>query len=303
MSRGTTYLRPRQEQSILIFFPAKHLSRYLTTMTVPLLTVKADDDIPVARAEALPLKGAQYIEPKYDEESQPVVATAVKEATVIENLGWDKETRRLFIRKVYSILAVQLIGTFAVGAFMALHQPTHVYILTHAWPVILSMIASFVLILALMCYKDKSPHNMYLLAAFTFVEAFMVGTVTTAYAEENVGIVLEAVFLTGAIFIGLTVFTFQSKIDFSFLGAFLSMGIGALILWGFFAMIFGVGTGYVYALLGCIIFSGYILFDTWLIMDQLNPHEYVLAAIMLYLDIINLFLYLLQLLASSEDRR
>ena len=89
------------------------------------------DDIPVARAEALPLKGAQYLEPKYDEEAaQPVVATAVKEATVIENLGWDKETRRLFIRKVYSILAVQLIGTFVVGAFMELHQPTHVYIMT-----------------------------------------------------------------------------------------------------------------------------------------------------------------------------
>jgi len=273
-------------------------------MTVKsLLTGKSDDDIPVARAEALPLKGPQYMDPKYDEEAQPVVATIVKEATVIENLGWDKETRRMFIRKVYSILAVQLIGTFIVGAFMTLHQPTHVYVLTHAWPVTVSCILSIVLIIALMGFKDKSPHNMLLLAAFTFVEAFMVGTVTTAYAEENIGIVLEAVFLTGAIFIGLTVFTFQSKIDFSFLGAFLSMGLGALILWGFFAMIFGAGTGYVYALLGCIIFSGYILFDTWLIMDRLNPHEYVMAAIMLYLDIINLFLYLLQLLASSEDRR
>eukprot|EP00984_Skeletonema_dohrnii_P029892 scaffold20854_cov126-Skeletonema_dohrnii-CCMP3373.AAC.1 len=272
-------------------------------MTVKsLLTGKSDDDIPVARAEALPLKGPRYMDPKYDEEAQPVVATIVKEATVIENLGWDKETRRMFIRKVYSILAIQLIGTFIVGAFMTLHQPTHVYVLTHAWPVTVSCILSIVLIFALMGFKDKSPHNMYLLAAFTFVEAFMVGTVTTAYAEENVGIVLEAVFLTGAIFIGLTVFTFQSKIDFSFLGAFLSMGLGAMILWGFFAMIFGAGTGYVYALLGCILFSGYILFDTWLIMDQLNPHEYVMAAIMLYLDIINLFLYLLQLLASSEDR-
>lgn len=274
----------------------------MTLNSSPLLG-KADDDIPVARAEAVPLKGSQYMEPKYDEEeAQPVYATAVKEATVIENLGWDKETRRIFIRKVYSILAVQLIGTFIVGAFMALHQPTHVYVLTHAWPTNLSMVASIVIIIALMCYKDKSPENMYLLAAFTFAEAFMVGTVTSIYAEQNVGVVLEAVFLTGAIFIGLTVFTFQSKIDFSFLGAFLSMALGAMILWGFFALIFGAGTGYVYALAGCIIFSGYILFDTWLIMDKLNPHEYVLAAIILYLDIINLFLYLLQLLASRDDR-
>jgi FtsH-binding integral membrane protein len=277
------------------------------TINSLLSTDKAEGgDIPVAKAEALPLKGTKYLDPKFDEESQQQqepIATVITEATVLENLGWDKETRRIFIRKVYSILAVQLIASFAVCAFMALHQPTHVYVLTHAWPVVLSIFLSFLLIMTLMCYKDKSPQNMYLLAAFTFVEAFMVGTVTTAYAEENAGIVLEAVFLTGAIFIGLTVFTFQSKIDFSFLGAFLSMGLGALILWGFFAMIFGVGTGYVYALLGCIIFSGYILFDTWLIMDKLNPHEYVLAAIMLYLDIINLFLYILQLLASSDDRR
>jgi FtsH-binding integral membrane protein len=67
-------------------------------------------------------------------------------------------------------------------------------------------------------------------------------------------------------------------------------------------MIFGVQTGYVYALLGCIIFSGYILFDTWLIMDKLSPHDHIMAAIMLYLDIINLFLYLLRLLAESNRR-
>jgi FtsH-binding integral membrane protein len=270
-------------------------------MTI-LSTGKAEDGIPVARAEALPLQGGQkkyYLDP---ESQQEPIATVIKEATVIENLGWDKETRRIFIRKVYSILVAQLATTVAVCAFMTFHIPTHVYVLQHAWPVTLSIILSFVLIIALMCMKDKSPQNMYLLAVFTFVEAFLVGTVTTAYAEQNAGIVLEAVFLTGSIFIGLTVFTFQSKVDFSFLGAFLSMGLGALILWGFFAIIFGVRVGYLYALLGCIIFSGYILFDTWLIMDKLNPHEYVLAAIMLYLDIINLFLYLVQLLASSNDR-
>lgn len=273
-----------------------------------------DDDIPVA--QVLPLKDPRSGDgPKayavgyknyHDIESSggdETVATVVKEATVLENLGWDPETRRIFIRRVYSILAVQLLLTGVVSTFMIMHAPTQIYVLTHAWPVTLSIVLSLVLIVALMCMKDKEPENMYLLGAFTIVEAFLVGSVTTAYcASGQRGIVLEAVFLTGAIFIGLTMFTFQSKIDFSFLGAALSMGLGALILWGFFAMIFGVQTGYVYALLGCIIFSGYILFDTWLIMDRLSPHEHVLGAIMLYLDIINLFLYLLQLL-SSDDRR
>lgn len=237
------------------------------------------------------------------EAGQSNLAAVVGEAAVVENLGWDPETRRVFIRKVYSILALQLLATGSVCAFMVLHLPTQNYVLTHGWPMFSSMMLSIALIFALMCFKDKSPHNMYLLSAFTVVEAFLVGTVTTAYcAAGERGIVLEAVFLTGAIFVGLTVFTFQSKIDFSFLGAGLSMGLGALVMWGLFAMIFGVQTGYIYALVGCIVFSGYILFDTWLIMDKLSPHEHVLAAIMLYLDIINLFLYILRFLSEMNRR-
>mmetsp|Transcript_17872 Transcript_17872/g.38623 ORF Transcript_17872/g.38623 Transcript_17872/m.38623 type:complete len:301 (+) Transcript_17872:58-960(+) len=293
------------------------LAKKIETMTVTaaskLHANPHDDDIPFAEAMPLndpksgdgPAKAYAVGYKNYNDIESATgepMANVVKEATVLENLGWDVETRRIFIRKVYTILAVQLLVTGVISTFMILHAPTQNYVLTHGWPVSLSMVASIILIVALMCMKDKHPQNMYLLGAFTIVESFLVGTVTTAYcAAGQRGIVLEAVFLTGAIFLGLTLFTFQSKIDFSFLGAALSMGLGALILWGLFGIIFGIQTGYVYALLGCIIFSGYILFDTWLIMDKLSPQDYVLAAIMLYLDIINLFLYLLQLLSSDRN--
>ena len=246
----------------------------------------------------------------YDPESFLPIATPLmheealrSEAPMAQVLGFeDKDTRLRFIRKVYCILAVQMLLTGAVSAWMILHTPTQVYVLTHAWPVYTSMALSIILILVLMCFKDQHPQNMVLLGLFTFVEAFLVGTVTTAYCASGYkGVVLEAVFLTCAVFVGLTLFTFQSKIDFSFLGAGLSMGLGVLILWGLASLIFGFNAGYYYALFGCIIFCGYILFDTWLIMEQLSPHEYVLAAIMLYLDIINLFLYILRLLASSDN--
>jgi len=279
-------------------------------MTIPerILHAGPPSDLPIATAEVMPLKDSrgEGVDAKayaigyqnYDD----IEASVVGEATVLENLGWDPETRRMFIRRVYTILAVQLLLTFTVSTFMILHVPTQTYVLTHGWPVMLSMILSIVLIIALMCMKDKEPHNIYLLGAFTVVEAFLVGSITTAYcAAGQRGIVLEAVFLTGAIFAGLTIYVYQSKTDFSFLGAALSMGLGALILWGFLAMIFGFKTGYFYALLGCIVFSGYILFDTWMIMDKLSPHEHILAAIMLYLDIINLFLSLLQLLSRDNN--
>lgn len=175
-----------------------------------------------------------------------------------EVLGFDdKDVRRRFIQKVYGILAIQMMLTAAVCAWMILYTPTQQYVLTHAWPVYTSMVLSLIFILALMCFKNQSPHNFILLGAFTFVEAFLVGTVTTTYCAMGYkGVVLEAVFITCVVFMGLTLFTCQSKINFSFLGAGLSMGLGVLLLWGVCSLIFGFDAGYYYALFGCIIFCG-----------------------------------------------
>jgi len=49
--------------------------------------------------------------------------------------------------------------------------------------------------------------------------AYTIGVITAAYAKAGAGdVVVQAFALTVAIFLGLTIFTMQSKIDFSFLG-------------------------------------------------------------------------------------
>lgn len=47
---------------------------------------------------------------------------------------------------------------------------------------------------------------------------------------------------------------------------------------------------------GALLFCGFILFDTHLIMHKLSPEEYVMASVNLYLDFINLFIYILRIL-------
>jgi len=123
-------------------------------------------------AKAYAVKDDDY----YDYEAQggkPPMAETVGEAQVMENLGWDPRTRKLFIRRVYTILAAQLMLTFVVSAFMSLHAPTQAYVLTHGWPMGLSMATSIVSIVSLMCYKDREPLNMYLLWIFTFLSPFL----------------------------------------------------------------------------------------------------------------------------------
>lgn len=56
------------------------------------------------------------------------------------------------------------------------------------------------------------------------------------------------------------------------------------------------------AFAGVVIFSGYIIFDTYLIFNRYSPEDYIMASTSLYLDMINLFLRILQILnATSRD--
>ena len=60
-----------------------------------------------------------------------------------------------------------------------------------------------------------------------------------------------------------------------------------------------------YGSAGALIFSLYIVYDTQLMMGgkhkySLSPEEYVFAALSLYLDIINLFLYILMIIGAAR---
>jgi protein lifeguard len=132
--------------------------------------------------------------------------------------------------------------------------------------------------------------------------AYLIGIVTALYAQSGQGgLIVEAVFITATVFIGLTLFTLQSKWDFSFLGAGLGVVLWILVLWSFFGLIFGLAQGSVYALLGSVLFSGYIIFDTYMIAERLDSEDYIVAAIQLYLDLMNLFLMILRLLTKSSN--
>jgi modulator of FtsH protease len=113
----------------------------------------------------------------------------------------------------------------------------------------------------------------------------------------------DAFLLTGAAFTGLTTYTLVSRRDFSMLGAALNMGVwvllGAMLL-GFFvhAQVFQLAI----ASVGVLLFAGYILYDTSRIMRD-GEDDAIGAALRLFLDVINLFLFLVQILSSSRDSR
>lgn len=218
-------------------------------------------------------------------------------------VGYDleKQLRLGFIRKVYGILSLQLALTCGMCAVFVFVDPVRNYMLTHSWPFYTSMFGGLALLFVMFCYQNVHPANVILLTLWTISEAVIVAAIVAAYASIGAGAaVVNAAFCTLAIFLALTLFTFQSKIDFSFLGAALFGALWVLVIWGFVVAIFGFRQSFLYSLLGAIIFSLYILYDTSLIIRRLTPDDWVLAVISLYLDIINLFLFLLQLTTRRD---
>lgn len=204
-----------------------------------------------------------------------------------------------FLRKVYGLLSVQLLITIAVTAtFMAI-EPLKLFVQTNPWMLLPSFLLTIGTLLALHVKRREHPVNLILLTAFTVVEAYTVAVVVSTFDTSTV---LEALFVTLTVVVCLTLYTFQSKRDYSFLGFGLFAGLWVLLLGGFM-QIFLQSSALEIALSvgGAALFSMFIVFDTHLLMRVLSPEEYILATINIYLDIINLFLHILRIIAAVKE--
>lgn len=208
--------------------------------------------------------------------------------------------RQMFIRKVYAILSLQILLTVVVGFFIKLSLGVQNWCLNNQWLFWVSLIGAFGFMIGAHVKARSYPTNLILLAGFTLCEAYIVGLGCSLDDSE---ILVKAALVTGVIFVGLTAFAFQTKYDFRSWQGALGMGLWALIGWGLVMMFFpGSETvNMIYSGIGAIIFSAYIVVDTQLIMKSMHLDDEVPAAIKLYLDILNLFLFILRMMRNSDD--
>lgn len=207
--------------------------------------------------------------------------------------------RMAFLRKVYGLLCIQLFMTIIVAAVFMMCEPVKLVIQRNSWMVGISFFMTFGILVALNVKRKDHPINLILLGAFTLIQAYTIGIIVTMY---DTAVVLQALFITLTVVIGLTAYTFQTKRDFSFLGFGLFAALCVLLVSGFI-QIFVQSTVLELAISigGALLFCIFIVYDTQLLMHTLSPEEYILATINLYLDIINVFLHILRALAVSKQ--
>lgn len=215
------------------------------------------------------------------------------------------DLRWSFIRKIYTIVAVQLLLTAAVGAVVVSYHPIVTFLTTTRGGFacyILIIFTPFIMLCPLSCYYQRHPVNYVLLGIFTIALALAIG-LSCAFTSGKV--ILEAVILTAVVVVSLTLFTFWAArrgYDFDFLGPFLFGAIMVLMVFSIIQIFFPLGkiSVMIYAGLAAIVFCGYIVYDTDNLIKRYTYDEYIWAAVALYLDIINLFTTLLTLLRVAD---
>lgn len=228
------------------------------------------------------------------------------------------DVRAGFVRKVYGIVAVQLLVDVLLAGLVVRYGKC--ILLTHPSlfmsVMALCSMASMVTLLVFSCCPQasrKSPGNYVALAFLTVTQGILTGMVCLKYTHSSV---LMCLAITSGVTVALTLYAWAAKSDMTSFGPYLfcalmvlvstSMLISIVSVCGFANMGLLSGLEVLYAAGAALLFSFFIIYDTQMIMGGTHKHEftvddYTVAAISLYLDILQLFLSLLRLVGRQDD--
>lgn len=213
------------------------------------------------------------------------------------------------MKRVYATVAVQLAATAVLAA--PISTASKYWLQAHSSLLLYSTLGFVALSIGLVCGGQdllrRHPWNIIILAGFTSLESVSVGFFCARYEAASV---LWCIGITAAIAASLTFVALATKMDLSSMGGYLSAASLACFCVGLLGVFLHVpGLQLLYSMLGGVLASAYIVYDTQLILGGKHQvrcysiDDYVLAALALYMDLIRLFLFILRLFGKERKER
>uniref|UniRef100_A0A3B4UER1 Transmembrane BAX inhibitor motif containing 1 n=1 Tax=Seriola dumerili TaxID=41447 RepID=A0A3B4UER1_SERDU len=190
-------------------------------------------------------------------------------------------------------------------------RKVRIFIIHHQQSCHLSLhsVVYFLVYCILICCKGprrRFPWNLVIILFYVFV--LIMKSVFYSYYETKA--VFLAMGITAVVCIAVTIFCFQTKVDFTSCGGLLC--IAAVLL-----MIIGIVTAIVlsfqyvpwlhmlYAAIGAIVYTLFLVYNTQLLIGNrelaISPEEYIYGALSLYVDIVHIFLFILQISGAATE--
>lgn len=211
-----------------------------------------------------------------------------------------------YMSKVYMWMTIGILLTGFVAWYIGTDQNLVYAIISNKILFYGLMIAEFGLVIWLSAGINKMNSMMatMMFLLYAALNGATLSIFSLIYTSESIQ---SAFFTSAAAFAGLSAFGYVTKKDLGPVGSFCTMGLfglfGFAILSLFFPSMMGTMASQIYGLVGIIVFAGLTAYDTQVIknMAPLSSHSEhvkkgaIIGALKLYLDFINLFLFILRM--------
>lgn len=208
------------------------------------------------------------------------------------DFDYDEHDKNGFIRKVYGIFTMQLGATTAFIAISMANPQVIVWQVKNMWLFWVLLILGLVCQCTIICNRAIGrtvPINYLLLAFITFSESYLLSMICARYKPQSVFVVA---LITTAGFVGMTFYAMWTKTDLTVYGSLIAGLSGVMFVMAIVLMFTKIpALLLIYNIIGVVLALLFVAIDTQQITNRkgenaLGYDEYVVAALMLYLDFI-----------------
>jgi FtsH-binding integral membrane protein len=220
---------------------------------------------------------------------------------------------RAYMLSVYNYMAsavlltgIVAIGVFYSGAYTALISETGRGLSPLGWIVTLAPLG----IVFAMSFGQQRMATGTLQALFWAYAGLLGASLSTIFLAYSGASIAGAFFATAAGFAGLSLYGYTTNRDLTAFGSFLIVGLVGLIVAMLVNMFLHSGPiALIISVLGVLIFAGLTAYHTqrtkslyaYVAGTENEGRVKIMAALQLYLDFINMFLFVLRLFGSSRN--
>lgn len=211
------------------------------------------------------------------------------------------------MKMVYVKMTLGLLVTALTAWFAAISYTFTSFMYTHPWMMWVFIVAEFALVIGISSAIEKISNAMAtaMFYLFAFVNGLMLFTIFCTYEPF---IIAKTFMITAGTFAAMSVYGYTTSKDLTKVGSYLMMALFGLII----AMLVNLFMksqmfDWIISIAGVAIFIGLTAWDTQAVkrMAAVTPAEYrgrlaTIGALNLYLDFINLFLYLLRIFGGRR---
>jgi FtsH-binding integral membrane protein len=221
-----------------------------------------------------------------------------------------ESARTAFIRRTYICMGGAMFAFVALEALLLAVVPTEAIFrlmlgTSWSWFVVLALFMGVSWIARSWAESSTSQAMQFAgLGLYVVAQAVIFLPLMSMAIEFDPTIPLAAGLVTLFVFSGLTVMTFMTRADFSWMGRYLWLGgIAALlfVVLSAFGLFVGTGIGVWFAAAMVVLASGYILYDTSNIQHHYHTDQHVAAALALFASVALLLWYVIQIFMYSRE--